>query len=315
MNILTPGLARNDIGGGGTFLHNLRKALHPLGHELREAGDYDMLLVAGASLCDRETVAEAQKNNKPIIFRVDNILEDSKNRNSGMPKIREYAELADVVVYQSQWAKRLLMPYTKKDGIVIYNGVDTDVFYPKGQAKDWEGTRIFYSKYSRNEVKRFHEVQYWYREYCIDKSDGTLVIVGRFADDLQKIKNPFEFHNNEEWEYKGIITDQNRLAEIMRHCDLAFLPYYADACSNTVLEVQACGLPVLYCPYGGTKEIITDGRPIDYNKSAVEMVDELLGRRIDETKKQERQRQFNLEIMGQKYDALIRTVLMPQYDV
>ena len=158
MKIKAPGIERiGEVGGGGTFLRNLAKILPTMGDKLVSEGDYDIFLIAGASLCKREDVEEAKAKRKSIVLRVDNILEDCKNRNSGMTKLREFAKLADVIVYQSEWAKRSLQPYCGR-GMVIYNGVDTDIFYRRKKEKDWDGLRIFYSKFSRNEVKRFHEV-------------------------------------------------------------------------------------------------------------------------------------------------------------
>lgn len=302
MRIKTNGINKTETGGGSTFLRNLQKALKEFGDELVETGeDYDAYLVAGASLSDRSEVEEAKRKGKPIVLRVDNILEDSRNRNTGMRKMREFAQLADVIVFQSEWAKRLLKPYCG-DGIVIYNGVDTDVFYPRKTEKTWDNLRILYTKNSRNEVKRFHEVQYWWREYCLDKDDDTLVLVGNFAREMQQIDHPFEFHNDESFEYKGLVSHE-KLADIMRECDLAFLPYYADACSNTVLEAQACGLPVLYCDYGGTKEIIHMGQKIDYIHSPVDMAKFARGKK-KEYQKEDFEAIFGLSEMGKKYHSL-----------
>jgi len=243
MKILGPIKTRVGIGGGQTFIKNLANAVKPFGHQIVHEGEYDILFIAGASLVEREQVEKAQAEKKQIGLRVDNILEDGKNRNSGMPRLYEFAKKATVIVYQSEWAKKMLTPLIGT-GVIIYNGVDTDKFYPRKEEKNWEGLRIFYSKYSRNEVKQFHEVQYWWREYNLDKRGDTLVLAGRFADDTIRVNHPFEFHNEENYEYKGVIEGAMGLADIMRSCDCAFLPYMFDACSNTVLECQASGLPV-----------------------------------------------------------------------
>lgn len=300
-------------GGGSTFCSNFTKAINKYGHQTVEGNSpYDVLFIAGATLTDRDQVIQAKKDGKTIILRVDNILEDRKNRNSGMPKLRDFAELADVIVYQSEWAMRMLSPILGK-GIVIYNGVDTEIFYPRTEPKNWEGLRIFYSKYSRNEVKQFHEVQYWWREYNLEKKDDTLVLVGRFADDYLKIDHPFDFHNDEQYEYRGVISESKLLADIMRNCDVAFLPYMFDACSNTILEAQACGLPVIYSPTGGTPEIVTCGWDISYeNDSPVKMVSEAMSRPFDF---EEYKNKYSLETMGERYHALITTVTSKYHEV
>ena len=79
MKLKIPGLQRFDVGGGGTFTRNLRKALIPFGHQtVNDNDDYDVLFIAGASLATREQLEHASEYNKKIILRVDNILEDSK---------------------------------------------------------------------------------------------------------------------------------------------------------------------------------------------------------------------------------------------
>ena len=305
--ILMPTATRISLGGGQTFQANLKKALAPFGYTFVNPGEeYDILFIAGATLVEKETAYEAHRQNKRIVLRTDNILEDSKNRNSGMPRLRSFAEIATTIVYQSEWAKRLLSPLIG-NGIVIYNGVDTKIFKPRTEEKSWDNIRILYSKYSRNEVKQFHQTQYWWREYNLEKQGDTLVLVGRFADDYQRIDHPFEFHNGEEYEYVGVIDDQQRLANLYRSCDIAFLPYMYDACSNTILEAQACGLPVLYSPTGGTPEIVEIGEPIDYNTTPAEQVKELM--QFTQPDMTSFEDSFSLETMGEKYHALFQTIM------
>lgn len=308
-------------GGGSTFITNFAKAINKYGHEVIHAPSnspladdvaYDVLFIAGATLADREQVLKAKKDGKPIILRVDNLLEDRKNRSSGMPRLLDYAELCDVIVYQSEWAKRLLSPLLG-NGIIIHNGVDTDIFKPRTEPKDWDNIRVFYSKYSRNEVKQFHEVQYWWREYNLHKKDDTLVLVGKFADDYLQIEHPFDFHNDEIYEYKGLISRPQELALVMQKCDVAFLPYMFDACSNTILEAQACGLPVIYSPTGGTPEIVTAGWDINYeHDTPVHMVEEAMSRPLGHEQFKD---EFGLEKMGQMYDALLKTVTGKAHEV
>lgn len=314
MKILAPGFERNDTGGGSTFLQNLAKALKPFGHEVHAIGEYDILLIAGASLCERSIVENAQKEGKPIVLRIDNILEDRKNRNGGMAKLKEYAKAADVIVYQSEWAKRFLEPIVGRSGMVIKNGVDTDIFYPEeGKVKkSVEDEHVFlYSKFSRGEGKHFEVVQQWWREHSLYRPQDTLLLVGRFADDYRQSLHPFEFHNNERFQYLGITTSQEEMAEWFRLADCAILPYFADACSNTILEAQACGLYTIFDNSGGTKEIMFNGEQIylDIHERKDELIE-----RIDKGTENFYQNfdhfkeAFGLEHMAAKYSALFQTI-------
>lgn len=315
MKILIPHDSNKFQGGGSTFISNFTKAINKYGHEVVEGNSaYDVLFIAGATLTDREQVIQAKKEGKTIILRVDNLLEDRKNRSTGMPRLLDYADLCDVIVYQSEWAKRLLSPLLG-NGIVIYNGVDTEIFYPRKTKKDWKNIRIFYSKYSRNEVKQFHQVQYWWREYNVERKADTLVMVGRFADDYLRIDHPFDFHNDEQYEYRGVISESKSLADILRGCDIAFLPYMYDACSNTVLEAQACGLPVLYSQTGGTPEIVdhTFGEAINYLETPAEQIERMM--QFTEPDVTNFTNLHSLDTMGEKYHALLITIHNKIYEV
>jgi glycosyltransferase involved in cell wall biosynthesis len=230
-----------------------------------------------------------------------------------MPRLKEYADKATVIVYQSEWAYKML-GYLCGKGVVIYNGVDTDIFYPRKEKKDWDNIRIFYSKFSRNEVKQFHEVQYWWREYNLEKRGDTLVLVGRYADDKLKIDHPFEFHNEEEYEYKGIITDAKKLADCMRGCDIAFLPYMFDACSNCHMEIQACGIPTIYSNTGGSPEIIENGIKINYDLSPVEMV-KIAIEKSKSCNTESYREKYSLQSMGERYNALFLTISGNQFEI
>lgn len=311
MRIFCPGIERGDTGGGSTFLKNFQKAIEPFGHRCTAEGEYDVLLIAGATLASREQVVEAFNKKKPIILRVDNILEDKKNRNGGMPKLQEYAQMADIVVYQSEWAKRFLMPLVKKDGIVIYNGVDTDIFYPLDGARKKEISeehRFFYSKFSRGEGKNVNVVQQWWREHSLHRPQDILRMTGKFADDNFHVNHPFEFHNGEKFEYGGMVNSQDAMAEEMRDCDAAILPYFADACSNTILEAQACGLYIIYDASGGTPEIIFPGMGEEKKMDIFSPKNDLV-RRIDEAREsfnfEEFKSKFSLDKMGRGYNGVL----------
>lgn len=254
-------MERNDTGGGSTFLSNFSKAMGMVGHTCVPQGSpYDLLFIAGASLCERETVRQAVAENKPIILRVDNLLEDRRNRNGGMPKMLEYAQLADAVIYQSDWARNFLKPVIGKNGPVIHNGVDTDIFFPRKetlQKPDNEERIFIYAKYSRGEGKQFHVVQQYWREHHLVRPQDKLLLAGRFAEEFLKASHPFEFHNGERYEYLGVLGKQE-MAKAMRHADVAILPYFSDACSNTILEAKASGLSVVYDMSGGTPELVSE---------------------------------------------------------
>jgi glycosyltransferase involved in cell wall biosynthesis len=87
-----------------------------------------------------------------------------------------------------------------------------------------------------------------------------------------------------------------------------------DACSNTVLEAQSCGLPILYSNTGGTPEIVSYGYPIDYSNKPCDMIQFALSKK-KELQPKDFESTFGLERMGEQYDALIRTLCAKQHEV
>jgi glycosyltransferase involved in cell wall biosynthesis len=264
----------SNSGGGSTFVKNFITGIKRTEHIITDA--CDVFLISGATICDRAEVEQAKHSGKKIVLRVDNILEDSKNRNTGMPRMIYFAKMADLIIYQSAWAKHMLSPYCG-EGIIIYNGVDCDVFYPR--KKDWNGIRVFYGRASRSELKNFHSVQYFWRSFCIKslQNEGKLVIAGNFGDESLNINHKFEFHNSEPFEFYGKLGTPE-LAEVIRGCDIALLPYQFDACSNLILECQASGLPVIYSPTGGTPEIISVG--VEFGTYAEDIVEVAMSKKV-----------------------------------
>lgn len=260
LNICIPSQSRQSIGGGWSFRRNLEKGIEIVGGaESVPAPEADIILIAGASMLMRPYVNSLKKKGKKIVLRVDNALRNSRNRSTGMSRMYDYAQIADAVIYQSAWARDYLGPFLKREeGRVIYNGVDLDVFKPKGPYKDFsaKGQPIFiYSRYNRDESKMWIKAWYEYQKIQRNAPKAFLVIVGRFSDKLREGK--FDFFANENFEYIGVMTEPEQMAQVLRGCDYMLATYYNDCFSNTYLEALACGVE-LYKPdlSGGTEEML-----------------------------------------------------------
>lgn len=285
MNILILNDSTKSMGGGWSFLENLQSEnLSEMYFTNDINASYDIVFIPSATMVLRESLNQAmqEKNGKKpkLVIRVDNIPEDARNRGTAWSRLKEYCELADLVIFQSEWAKKLILPalnVAKSKTKVIYNGVNNNIFKPEGEKYDFGqfSPRLLYVSSSTNVNKRFGEVIYMYREYwnwC--KANGAanpiLVLVGKGFDPKQEEYN-FEFHNGERILYMGEVHNRQELAKIYRSCDLLLFPNYAEACPNTVLEAMATGLNILYNPYGATRELVDVlGVPIDYLRNSAE---------------------------------------------
>lgn len=213
-------------GGGWTQARYLYHSLECVAYEKS-----DTVLITGPTMASYDDVARAKNDGKKIVLRVDNAVRSSRNRGTGMTRLKTFCEQADLVIYQSEWAKKFLYPYTKKDGAVILNGVDTKKF-TKGTP---ESDTYLYVRSSRDEGKQWIMAWYWFVN-----NPGRLSIVGKFSH--ENMEYDFDFYNNERYTFFG---EQRNMPDIYRNNKYFLYTYLNDACSNTLLEARASGCEII----------------------------------------------------------------------
>lgn len=233
----------NRIGGGWTAARYLYEGLEAVSYE-----EADTVLITGPTMASHSDVEKAKSDGKKIVLRVDNAVRNSRNRGTGMTRLKAFCDVADLVIYQSEWAKKFLYPFTKKDGVVILNGVNTKLYYPSSHTKD---DTYLYVRSSRDEGKQWVMAWYWFVN-----NPGYLRIVGKFSS--ENLDYNFDFYNNERFLFLG---EQPNLASFYRDSKYFLYTYLNDACSNTLLEAIASGCEIkdVYgmLQTGGAPEIMT----------------------------------------------------------
>jgi len=240
-----------EVGGGWTFTHNLIRALRDKVEFTNGLGSCDVLFIPGCTMVDKEIVREAKELGKKIVLRIDNVPRNSRNRNTSVSKLRLFSELADVIIYQSEWARKWIYPFTKKDGLVILNGADESIFKPQGDRMSNEGSpQYLYSRYNRDETKMWEMCWYNFQKIYYENPKAHLWIVGRFSDVQREYKFDLFGGAEERYAYLGMIEDQEKMAQIYRGADYLVYPYLLDACSNVLIEAIMCGTKILYIGNG-----------------------------------------------------------------
>lgn len=246
MKIFIPEYAKTFMGGGGTFTRNLQQALKGKVDFITDWRKADLYFIPGCTLTTKEEVKEAKKAGKNIVLRIDNIPRNTRNRNTGTSRLKAMSDMADIVVYQSQWAREWIEPFLQKDGPVILNGVDTNIFKPSGAKIEREGTpQYLYSRYNRDENKRWEKAWYSFQRFYYRQPKSHLWIVGRFSDNKRKYNFDFFGGAEDRYSYLGIIDSKHRMAEIYRGADFLLYTYSLDACSNVLIEAKMCGMKIL----------------------------------------------------------------------
>lgn len=242
------------VGGGWTFADNFVRGM---GDSITlNYDEADVYFIPSPSMVQRDEVLKAKDEGKKIVLRLDNAVRNSRNRNTGMTRMKDFCDWADAVIYQSQWARNYLMPFTKKDGAVILNGIDLEGYPDDRHTEQQSVNNIIYSRFNRDETKNWEAARYWFSQYQLEHPDATLHIVGQFSDDLRN--GNFDFYNGERFHYYGVLDPEN-LSRLYRLSSLLYT-YFNDACSNTLIEALVSGCPlagdIYYRKTGGAPEII-----------------------------------------------------------
>lgn len=276
MKIYCPSNKGEDaVGGGWTFLRNFKKGMADKVHFVNSWQECDIFFITGITIVDKNELHEAHKAGKRIVLRVDNVPRKSRNRRSSPhERLKEFAELSDVVIYQSKWAKDYCYPLCG-DGTVIYNGVDTSVFRPdpSKQVKN----RYLYAYHGQNEHKNFWEAHLRFQYIFREDRESQFWFIYDFRSNLPELEAAnFDFWQGEKYAHLPKCENAHDMADVMQQCGKLIYPSISDASPNVVLEARACGLEVVFPAareLAGTQELLDPNLDISLER----MCDEYFG--------------------------------------
>jgi len=190
-------------------------------------------------------------------------------------------ELADMVIYQSQWGKEQLdhCLHQRTDRYaVIYNGVDVKHFSPAPQRPTGLpvlGT-VGVLRYAYR-LETFFEVS-----KRLD-APHRLLIVGNLDGEAANVMA--HYRNDPQVgpriTYQSYVPPQ-QLPDFYRQMSVLIHPVSGDACPNVVVEALACGVPVVAPRFGGTAEVvgvggcIFDAEPWIYDEHFIDAMTEAI---------------------------------------
>jgi len=134
---------------------------------------------------------------------------------------------------------------------VIYNGVDTEQFFPLPEKKK-TGKLIELISVGR----LAHEKGYDYLlKALVGLGDVKLTLVGSGPDEreLKELATNLKVSVN----FTGRL-DKREIINKLQNSDIFILPSLQEGMSNAVLEAMACGLPIITTDTGGSEELIRD---------------------------------------------------------
>lgn len=259
MKISIPVDSQQKLGGGFTFARNLKKGLNQIGVEVvDDPFQSDIAVICGPTMVAKETFNEFKDRGVKTVVRLDNVPRNSRNRGTGTNRLKSYAERADKIVWQGEWAKAYLEDFIGKEGIIIHNGIDLDIFTPTGRSLNLGMDRenvYLYSRYSRDETKMWEVAWYEYQLIQRKNKGAKLLIIGKFSE--ENLNYDFDFFRGENFDFLGVVDNEESMAKVLRSSGSLLATYFNDAFSNTYMEALACGVK-LYKPNmsGGTPEML-----------------------------------------------------------
>ncbi len=253
MKICIP-IPAHSRGGMYTFLRYFRQWLSEAGIEQTEEIDdaYDVLFTNSwvVGFPDIWRVRSSRPDVR-VIQRVDGSADDYGRFGYADAQQARANMLADMTIFQSEYSKYSTMQKFKviqREGPVIYNPVDLELFHPVGETIDLPGrVRVCNASFSTGRLKGT-----WQIGDLAEAHPGiTFVLCGRYPS-LPDVPNIVQL---------GHLTP-GEMAAAMRSCDVYLHLALNDPCPNVVTEGLASGLPVIYINSGGTPELVGDaGEP------------------------------------------------------
>jgi glycosyltransferase involved in cell wall biosynthesis len=166
---------------------------------------------------------------------------------------------ADYVFYQSEFARSCADQFLGKrkgPSEILYNAVDTRIFYPRGKRKD------------SNELKLL-VMGSQYHTYPLESSlcslayiqksipHARMIIAGKIWDHVlnpvMKLITGLDLQS-----HVSFIPafSQNEALDIFHQSDVLLHTKIQDVCPGVVIEAMSCGLPVVYSSSGGVPELV-----------------------------------------------------------
>jgi len=269
MKIFIPFTIRG-TGGTVTFARKFKDGLEKHGHEVffDFRKDYDILFVIVQ--CNPLYLLHAKLNKRKIVHRLDGVYYWSSVAKWKYPLLNFAPSLihnffSNFTVYQSQYSKycadKFLGRRRDEKFSIIYNGVDLNIFSPKGEKieglRDNSEQKIFFtvSKFRRSDqiIPLIKALDVYRKKY---DSNFKFIIAGDFNGRVRNIPNKYK-----EFTYLHFFGKMNHadVPDYERSADVFLMTHLNPPCPNNVLEAMACGLPICGVNDGAMSEITAPG--------------------------------------------------------
>lgn len=245
-------------GGGNQFLTFLKKEFIKKNIYTDKVSQADIIIINSFENFNKIIKLKNRYPDKKIVHRMDGLTQLYNNFLDKRDLLSFFLnkEVACATIYQSKWSKSKITELSKfinRHQEVIINSVDTNIFFnkKKEKLKKNKKLKLISSSWSKNIKKGFKTIKWLDENLNFNKFEYTFVG-----------NSPIKFKN-----IKMVKPLSSKLLnyELNRH-NIFISPTQQEACSNSIIEANACGLFTLALNDGGNPEIIQDQRLLFKNK-------------------------------------------------
>ena len=233
-------------GGGNQFLKALRVFLVARGAYAESAYEANVILFNGHQQFEEAVRLRQKRPDAIFVHRMDGILSTQNSHRLQHDHLIHLinARIADATIFQSKWSRNLsvrLGMTVKELETVIPNAADPSVFYPPARILPSTRTRLIATNWSFNQKKGFDLYRFLDRE--LDFSRFEMTFVGNSPVTFERLLQIAPVSSVE-------------LGFLLRRHDVFITGSEDDACSNSLTEALACGLPAAALCSGGHPELV-----------------------------------------------------------
>ena len=254
-------------GGANQFLKALKEYFEAQGCYEEELGKADVILYNSSNATKEILTAKVDNQDKLFVQRMDGpsslYTQKKDQRDVIAAKMNQF--VADATVFQTNYVREAnfaLGLCRNKFETTIPNAPNPAIFYKKVMQEKRQGKiRLIASSWSPNIHKGFETYQYLDEHLDFEKYE--MYFVGN---------SPIEFHNIKKVEP----LQSEKLAEMLRSCDIYITASQKDPCSNSLIEAMFCGLPVVALRDGGHPELVGEaGELFDRCEEIPDLLDKI----------------------------------------
>lgn len=244
-------------GGGNQFLKNLRNFFIKAGNYTEKRDKADVLLL-NSYHCLPDGIKWKIANPKgKLVWRLGPVFYLHRGNHWKLIDkliVQLANRFADLVVMQSNWSlnQALMLGFNKnKKTVVIYNATDMQLRFRRPHDDRKSKISLIASSWSTNIKKGVKFYKYLDENLNFEKYEMTFV-----GNTNAKFKN-----------IRAIgPVESKELSDCLSNADIFVSGVEDDACSNSIIEAKALGLPIIALDSGANGEIIAKGGELFKNK-------------------------------------------------